>query len=75
MLRPVTHSGLPYVKLDPPPPDLPTREIDLRTHTAIAFPPLGARHEHRRPRQSLLVLMLNQTDLDMVLMFRRKGVG
>lgn len=69
-----THPGLPDVKLDPPPPDLPAREIDLRTYTAIAFPPPRARHEHRRPRQSLFVLMLNQTDLDMVLMFRRKGV-
>jgi hypothetical protein len=71
----VTCSGLPDVKLDPPPPDLPAREIDLRAHTAIAFPPLGARHEYRRPRQSLFVFMLNQTDLDVILMFRGKGVG
>jgi hypothetical protein len=70
-----TYSRSPDVRLDPPPPNLPTPKVYLRTDTAIALSPIGAGHEDGRPGQSLLIAMLNEPNLDVILLFRCKGVG
>ena len=68
--EPRTHSRLPNIKLDAPPPDLPSSKVDLRTHTTVSLSPLGRWHINGPGRQRLLVVVPYETDTNVILMPR-----